>query len=324
MWRIAQTHAVPFYFFITTGSIGVCILILVGWVYLPFLSVVPKGRHLLDSANSPTALPYVDTLKVTEKVELGAFFPWMDEIVQEYNSSEDSSLTTRQIIFSNPWIINRFRETDYYFQAERGNFLYDQSKSIILFPGDRILIPNDSIRIVIDCLLSSVELDINIPEFTLRIVENDSIHRKIPVRVGRIGSVYLPYLEREIQTETVRGEGVIVSINRSPEFLRFSSGEKITHTRRDDGKVTLMPEIPALEPSISGRRLGQLIHATTNPNTLGKAYSHGCIGTSEADAWLLYFYTTVGTPITIRYDLVVEDYLGIHKLDDIYAIHPDL
>ena len=325
MVRIFQTHTIPLYFPIALGSMGLLILFLIGWICIHLLYVSPSEHSLSDSTKTSTSSPlYMDTLVVREKVELGSFFDWMDEIVHEYDLSSKDSLTRRHIIFGNPWLINRFRETDYYFQAERGVFRYNQSESVILFPGDHIRIPNDSIRMEIDCLLSSVELDVNIPEFTLRVLENDSIHHQIPVRVGKPGSAYLPYLEREIQTETVRGVGVIVSINMAPEFLRFSTGEKITHTQRDDGHLTLMPKIPALEPSIGGRRLGQLIHATTNPHTLGKAYSHGCIGTGEGDAWLLYFYTTVGTPITIRYDLIVEDSLGTHELDDIYALQPDL
>ena len=326
MLKVTQTHTAALYSFLAMGSLGIGILILLGWIYIPLLYIAQKEGVILDATNShPPSSPYLDTLVVNEKVKLGVFFHWGDEIVQEYTPSTADSLTVRHLIFSNPWIIDRFRETDYYVQAEKGIHVYDQRESVILFPGDQVRIPNDSIRMAIDCLLSSIELDINIPEFTLRILENDTIHHKIRVRVGKPGTTYLPYLEKAIQTKTVLGEGVIVSINMAPEFLRFSSGEKITHTRRDDGKLTLMPEIPALEPSIGGRRLGQLIHATTNPNTLGKAYSHGCIGTSEADAWLLYFYTTVGTPLTIRYDLVVEDSLGIQQvLDDIYAIYPEI
>ena len=68
-----------------------------------------------------------------------------------------------------------------------------------------------------------------------------------------------------------------------------------------------MPQIPWIETEINGVRNGQMIHPTTNPKTLGKAYSNGCIGTTEADAWIIYYYAPIGTPIEIKYDLKNED-----------------
>ena len=80
-----------------------------------------------------------------------------------------------------------------------------------------------------------------------------------------------------------------------------------------------MPQIPFIETEINGLRNGQLIHPTTNPITLNKAYSNGCIGTKEADAWVIYYYAPIGTGITIRYDLNMVDESGKrHILKDIY------
>ncbi|WP_415867183.1 L,D-transpeptidase family protein [Thalassobellus suaedae] len=61
--------------------------------------------------------------------------------------------------------------------------------------------------------------------------------------------------------------------------------------------------MPFIETEINGIRYGQLIHPTTNPETLNKAYSNGCIGTKEGDAWVVYYYAPIGTKIQIRYDL---------------------
>jgi L,D-transpeptidase ErfK/SrfK len=44
--------------------------------------------------------------------------------------------------------------------------------------------------------------------------------------------------------------------------------------------------------------------------TLGKAYSNGCVGTSEQDAWRLYFYAPIGTKVVIRYDRLVINSTG--------------
>ena len=57
-------------------------------------------------------------------------------------------------------------------------------------------------------------------------------------------------------------------------------------------KVTKLPQIPFIETEINGIRNGQLIHPTTNPETLNKAYSNGCIGTKEADAWVILLLRT--------------------------------
>ena len=80
-----------------------------------------------------------------------------------------------------------------------------------------------------------------------------------------------------------------------------------------------MPQIPFIETEINGIRNGQLIHPTTNPITLEKAYSNGCIGTKEADAWVIYYYAPIGTKIRIRYDINVKNSMGKKiVLKDIY------
>jgi L,D-transpeptidase ErfK/SrfK len=72
-------------------------------------------------------------------------------------------------------------------------------------------------------------------------------------------------------------------------------------------------------PEINGIRSGALIHPTTNLSTLGKAVSNGCVGLSEADAWLVYYYAPLGTQVRFRYDLEVHDKAGkIIILRDIY------
>ncbi|MCB0842509.1 MAG: L,D-transpeptidase, partial [Bacteroidetes bacterium] len=104
-------------------------------------------------------------------------------------------------------------------------------------------------------------------------------------------------------------------------YVSFSTGKEYIYTRRDDGKTTRMPQIPSFEPEINGICHGQLIHATTNPNTLGKAYSHGCMGTREEDAWRIYFYVRPGTPIEIRYDLHGVDEAGNPvEFEDVYQL----
>ncbi len=71
---------------------------------------------------------------------------------------------------------------------------------------------------------------------------------------------------------------------------------------------------------IDGHQYGQMVHPTTNPQSLGKAYSNGCIGTKEVDAWYIYYYAPIGTNVEIRYDLEVVDSKGdTLLLKDIYS-----
>jgi L,D-transpeptidase ErfK/SrfK len=81
-----------------------------------------------------------------------------------------------------------------------------------------------------------------------------------------------------------------------------------------------MPQINWIETEINGIRNRQFIHPTTNPKLLSKAYFHGCIGTRESDAWIIYDHTPLGTKITIRYDLKVKDLLGGKKYLRIFII----
>ena len=162
-------------------------------------------------------------------------------------------------------------------------------------------------------------IDINIPEFRLRIVEGRDTLYSFLVRVGRNQKQYLALAGTIVDLRTRPGEGHIVRISRHPLFLDPHYGRRFTHTRRDDGRTTLMPVIPWLEPEIDGQRYGQLIHPTTNPKTLGKAYSNGCIGLGEADAWYQYYYAPVGTRVNFRYSLQVVNSQGdTIQLKDIY------
>jgi len=138
--------------------------------------------------------------------------------------------------------------------------------------------------------------------------------------VGQNKKKYLAQSGRETDLRTRTGRGKIIRHDRNPRFYNPVDGKRYYTTLRDDGNRTLMPQIPWIETEIDGRRNGQLIHPTTNPVTLEKAYSNGCIGTSEADAWILYYHAPLGTPVRIRYDLKVPATDGVLPyLKDIYG-----
>ncbi len=254
-----------------------------------------------------------------DTVRIGGYFNFIDSLVVAYDSVTEYPLSEHLLVRSNPWIIETLANTDYYRMIERDSFVYDQKQLIVLRPTDSIAIPTmaDAVR-TIDTI-NKTHIDINIPEFTLRIYSDTNLLYTFPIRVGQNRKRYLKMGDRITDLRTKTGIGQIVDYRRYPVFYNPVDGKRFYLTKRDDNRTTLMPQIPWVETEINGVRNGQLIHPTTNPKSLGKAYSNGCIGTREADAWFVYYHASIGTPVTIRYDLKVKDSVGNEKiLTDVY------
>jgi L,D-transpeptidase ErfK/SrfK len=201
----------------------------------------------------------------------------------------------------------------------RDSFVYNQKKMIALPKGNTIAIPDAIGAKNLGSTFQKTRIDINIPEFKLRIYEDAILLYEFPIRVGRNEKKYLEMSGRVQDLKTKTGQGVIVRYEKNPRYVNPANNHEYFVTNRDDKKVTKLPQIPFIETEINGRRYGQLIHPTTNPVTLGKAYSNGCIGTNEADAWVIYYYTPLETHINIRYDLdVLNDVGDSIVLKDIY------
>lgn len=242
-------------------------------------------------------------IPVQREIAVGQFFQFLDKIVQENDTLSGYRLSENLLLRANRWMMDTLVNTDYYFQMSQGNFVYNQQKMIVLKPGDTLLIPGPKTSAFLLEKIKNTWLDINIPAFELRILEGDSLLIAIPVRVGKSMNKYLEAAGHRVDLRTRTGEGEIIRVNRYPIFIDPVTGKKFKYTKRDDHQTTLMPQIPWLEPAINGQRYGQLIHPTTNPRSLGKPASNGCIGVSEADAWRLYFFAPIGTKVLIRYDL---------------------
>lgn len=258
---------------------------------------------------------------VPREVRIRNYFRFLDSLVLRYDSLVPYQLTEHLLVRANPWLIDTLAGTDYYHRLERGEFVYDQRKLVVLRPGDTLRIPDTLTAREIQRQLDSTWLDLNIPEFKLRIVEGSDTLHTILVRVGKNQKRYQKLLDRREDLRTRPGTGTIIRINRAPTlFMDPHTGKRLKDTKRDDRQKTLMPMIPWIEPAINGRRLGQLIHPTTNPSTLGRAASNGCIGCREADAWRLYYHAPLGTRMVIRYDLNVPLPDGdTLRLQDIYG-----
>lgn len=249
--------------------------------------------------------------RIDSQIKMQAYFTYIDSLVAQYSSDTSSSpLNEYHLAHANPWLINRLYQTDYYLLKEKGIINKKQSDLVVLRSNDRFRIPEEAEIKRIDDQLANTLIDINLPEYTLRIIQYDSVLHKIPVRIGQERKKYLAMAQREVDLRTHIGIGEIIRVNKNPAFINPANNHIYRKTTRDDGIRTDMPTIPWLEPAINGIRHGQLIHPTTNPVTLGRKSSNGCIGTRECDGWLIYFHAPIGTKVIIRNDRHIIDSQG--------------
>ena len=295
------------------------------FVLILFLVVLkyccPKDDdYLLISSNfSSEVSQNSNSILINKAVTIGNYFPFLDSIVKKYDSVTDYTLSEHLIVRNNLWIIDTLRNTDYYIMKARDSFVYNQKEMIVLPENSRIFLPDSYTAKKLLQSFQNTTIDINIPEYKLRIYENLTLLYEFPVRVGRNEKKYLKMAGRIVDLKTKTGNGSIVKHVRNPSYFNPVNGKQYFVTKRDDEKTTKLPQIPFIETEINGIRHGQLIHPTTNPETLGKAYSNGCIGTKEAEAWVIYYYAPIGTKLNIRYDLKVKDTIGnVLVFEDIY------
>ena len=238
-----------------------------------------------------------------------------------YDSLVPYPITEHLIVQANPWIADTLAETDYYRQMALGRFIFEQRDQVVLCKDDTIGIPSPERADTLIDWQNRITIDLNIPEFKLRILRDADTLYTFPVRVGRNEQKYLEMSGRVTDLRTARGVGKIVRIEKDPDYIDPCNCKPYEVTRRDDGRVTRCPRIPWLEPEINNRRPGHLIHPTTNPRTVGRAYSNGCVGTKEADAWRIYYHAPIGTKVVFRYDLSIRNEAGdTVVLRDIYKL----
>lgn len=247
--------------------------------------------------------PFSHQVEVEKDITIADYFPFMDALVKIGDSVLSYPISEHILVRHNPWVIDTLANTDYYRQIERDSFVYNQRKQIALPKGAVLKIPDSTTTCEILRDFEQTRIEVNIPEYRLRIFRDKVLLYSFPIRVGQNRTRYLAMGDRKTDLRTKEGEGRIVSHVKKPDFYNPVDGKQFFLTKRDDGKTTVMPQIPWIETEINGVRNGQMIHPTTNPKTLEKAYSNGCIGTTEADAWIIYYYAPLGTIIEIKYDL---------------------
>lgn len=281
----------------------------------PLAKIYPNGEFI----ETVSLQDSIKTIVVNRDIKINNYFNYIDSIVKNHNTTYSYPISEHLLVRNNTWIIDSLVNTDYYRMMERGSFSYDQKELVVLHKGSTLKIPDFLEVSKMLAKFDKTRIDLNIPEYKFRIYEDSLLLYEFPVRVGRHEKKYLSMSGRVQDLRTKTGNGTIVAFVRNPDYYNPANGKQYHLTNRDDKKVTKLPQIPFIVTEINGVRNGQLIHPTTNPKTLGKAYSNGCIGTKEADAWIIYYYSPIGTKIKIRYDLNVLDEEGNKMvLKDIY------
>lgn len=262
------------------------------------------------------------TIRISDTVVIGDYFNYMDSLVSAYDTLTNYKFTEHLLVRANPWVIDTLANTDYYRMTQRDSFVYDQKKMIVFKPSDSLVLPDSlQAKAILESFMTT-RIDINLPEYKLRIYQDSTLLFTFPIRIGQNKAKYLKMGNRITDLRTKIGSGKIIDHKKDPKFYNPVDGKQFHLTKRDDGKTTLMPKIPWIETEINAVRNGQLIHPTTNPITLEKAYSNGCIGVKEYDAWIIYYYSPIDTKINIYYNLeTIGPEGGYLMLDDVYGLN---
>ncbi len=257
-----------------------------------------------EKQDSTIIWPSSHEIEIEKDITIADYFQFMDALVKIGDSVLNYPISEQILVRHNLWVLDTLANTDYYRMIAKDSFAYDQRKLIALPKGTVLKIPDSTATCIILKDFEQTRIEVNIPEYRLRIFRDTVLLHSFPVRVGQHRKRYLAMGDRETDLRTKIGKGTIIKHVKNPDFYNPVDGKQFYITKRDDGKTTVMPQIPWIETEINGVRNGQMIHPTTNPKTLEKAYSNGCIGTSEADAWVIYYYAPLGTRIEIKYDLM--------------------
>ena len=178
---------------------------------------------------------------VNKNIQVKSYFQYIDSIVKHYNSINNYKLSEHILVRHNPWIIDSLANTDYYRMIAKDSFVYNQKDLIVLRKGCSIKIPDSLESSNIEKEFKSTWIDLNIPEYKLRIYRDSVLLHEFLVRVGRNEKKYLKMAGRVLDLKTKTGSGTIVKYVKNPDYYNPVNGNQYFVTNRDDGKVTKLP-----------------------------------------------------------------------------------
>ena len=155
---------------------------------------------------------------VVSDVPIRSYFEVLDSLIATDSVLRGASDAEHLLVRSNPWLIQRLEDTDYYRMKARGVESLDPQAELALLRGDTLWVPSGDQIAALRDTFAATTLDLNIPEFTLRIVEHNTVRHTFLVRVGQNRTRYLAMAGREVDLRTQVGTGTIVRIDRSPTY----------------------------------------------------------------------------------------------------------
>lgn len=170
-------------------------IIIVIILIITFKLCCPRDEDVVLYSNFSNSKAFFDSspsiINIPEDITVENYFAFIDSIVKKYNPETKYLLTEHLLVRSNTWIIDTLLNTDYYRMKARDSFVYNQKKMIALPRGNSIIIPDSSTAHKILYSFEKTLIDVNIPEFKLRIYEDSTKLYEFPVRVGRNEKKYL-------------------------------------------------------------------------------------------------------------------------------------
>ncbi len=124
-------------------------------------------------------------VQVERDVPIKYYFEYIDSIISQNYKFSSYKLSEHVLVRHNPWIIDTLSNTYYYKMIEKDSFVYNQKEMIVLKKGSKIAIPDSA---QVDTIINSFEktlIDVNIPEYKLRIYEDSILLHEFEVRVGK-------------------------------------------------------------------------------------------------------------------------------------------
>ena len=179
------------------------------------VSQMSSIEHAGDSTKKLMAARWIH---ISSDVVISEYFEYMDSLVNAYDSLVPYPLSEHLLAHANPWIIDTLANTDYYRMMARDSFVYDQRKMVVLKSSDSLMIPDSLSANHIKDSFKKTHLDVNIPEFKLRIYQDTALLFTFPVRVGKNTKKYLAMADKITDLRTLTGNGEIVRLERNPKF----------------------------------------------------------------------------------------------------------